>query len=287
MRIISIITAFTLLLAFACKKGDNNANQKPLAQAFDKNLYPTDIRNIIPKGFSKEDSAITVSNYVDLWVKKQLLLQKAEENLTEEQKNVEKQLEDYRTSLLIYKYKQKFIAQKLDTTIDVKEIEDFYNNHSHEFKLSSNIVKAYVVRLPFDVPAINTVPAKLNSGKPADITAIKALCDQYGGLFQDFSQDWIFFYTIFNHIPLKIEDAEEFLKKSNFTKNDEGDYTYFLKIISYKLKNETSPFEMVSGNIKDIILNKKKNELIQELEKNIYQDALNSGKIKILNQKNK
>ena len=46
-----------------------------------------------------------------------LLLNKAELNLTDEEKNVEQQIENYRSSLLIYAYEQSYIRQHLDTVV--------------------------------------------------------------------------------------------------------------------------------------------------------------------------
>ena len=51
-------------------------------------------------------------DFIEKWVRNQLLLNKAEINLTDEEKNVELQIENYRSSLLIYAYQQSYLRQK-------------------------------------------------------------------------------------------------------------------------------------------------------------------------------
>jgi hypothetical protein len=101
---------FMITLALSCTKLETRSREKSLAQVFDRNLYPSDIRDIFPSNVSPEDSIMIQQSYVDKWVKKQLILQKAELNLTEEQKDVRLQIEEYRSSLLIYKYEQNLIV---------------------------------------------------------------------------------------------------------------------------------------------------------------------------------
>ena len=70
----------------------------------------SEVLAFIPSGTSREDSILMSQNYIRNWITKKLLLHKAIENLSEQEKNIHKQVEDYRTSLLIHKYKQKLIA---------------------------------------------------------------------------------------------------------------------------------------------------------------------------------
>ena len=74
-------------------------------------------------------------DFIEKWVRNQLLLNKAEINLTDEEKNVEQQIENYRSSLLIYAYEQSYLRQNLDTVVTDKEIEDYYKENQSNFIL--------------------------------------------------------------------------------------------------------------------------------------------------------
>ena len=120
---------FLFSLLASCSLFTRKAAEKPIATAYGKDLYLSQILEIFPDGISKEDSVQFLKNYTESWVKKQVTLNKAEANLTVSQKNVDQLLDDYRTSLLIYKYEEKFIQQKLDTVVTNQEVTDFYNSN--------------------------------------------------------------------------------------------------------------------------------------------------------------
>ena len=88
-----------------------------MARVFDKYLYKADVAGVIPNGSSKQDSITLAKNYIQNWIKQQVILHKAETNLDEEKKDVEKKLEEYRNSLITYIYEKELIRQKLDTVV--------------------------------------------------------------------------------------------------------------------------------------------------------------------------
>ena len=106
-----------------------------MAQVFESTLSRSEIIDFIPNGTSSEDSLLMAQNYIRNWVTQKLLLHKAIENLSNEEMNIQKQVEDYRTSLLIYQYKQKLIAQRLMDEISEEDIETYYNKNEKNFIL--------------------------------------------------------------------------------------------------------------------------------------------------------
>jgi retron-type reverse transcriptase len=96
-----------------------------VARAFDSYLTKEDIQGLVPDGVTDQDSMNIIRNYIDNWVKQQVVLHNAERNLDDESKNVEKQLQEYRSSLIMYAYERELVAQQLDTTVSMSEIEDF------------------------------------------------------------------------------------------------------------------------------------------------------------------
>ena len=121
-------------------------------------------------------------------IKKQLLLQKAELNLTEEQKDVHNQIEEYRSSLLIFKYEQSLILQKLDTVITQTEIEEYYNENPSNFILDINLIKALYIKLPRKAPNVEALRQLYSSEKEDDIQQLESYCYQYATKY-DFFDD--------------------------------------------------------------------------------------------------
>ncbi len=267
---------FAVILSFVtCSDFKRKSGEKPVARAFDKYLYPNDINDIMPANISASDSVLAARDYIEKWINKQLLLNKAEINLTEEEQNVDKQIENYKTSLLIYKYEQSLIEQKLDTFISFQEIEEYYNENSSNFMLNDNLVKALFLQVPRTSPEIWKIRRWYRSANEEDIKKLENYCYQYATKYDFFDDSWVYFSEIGKSLPIKIDNPEQYLKYRKFIEIKDSTYYYFVNIKDRRLIGTVSPLEIVSKNIRNIILNKRKIRLMKELEANIYNDALN------------
>ena len=76
-------------------------------------LYREDIESLIPKGLSSEDSLRLASQYINSWASDRVYLKIAEEQLSKSEKDVTKELEEYRRSLLKYIYLMKVYHTKV------------------------------------------------------------------------------------------------------------------------------------------------------------------------------
>ena len=275
-----IILIFVLFFTH-CSKFNRKQGEEPVARVFDKYLYPLDLQDIIPSNISQSDSVIVARDFIEKWIKQQLLLTKAEFNLTDTEKNVDKQIENYRTSLLIYKYEQSLIKQKLDTFVSPAEIKDYYNEYSSNFVLNANLVKALYMQVPRTSPEIWKARWWYKSENEEDIKKLEDYCYQYATKYDYFSDSWIYFSEIEKILPIKIDNAERYLKYRKFIEIKDSTYYYFVNIKDYRLVGTVAPLETVRENIRNIIFNKRKIRLIKELESEIYNDALNRNNFTI------
>lgn len=264
-----------LIFAFFSCKNKTIVEEKPIARVHNKLLYESDIKSLFNSNISKEDSIAIARNYINDWIKKQLLLQKAELNLNEESKDIEKQIEDYRSSLLIFKYKQELIKQKLDTVVTSQEIEKYYNEYSGNFILNYNIVKALFLKISKEAPEISKVKRWYKSTDVEDLSRLEDYCYQYATKFDEFDNNWIPFNNLIIEIPTNIGDQERYLKYNKYIETEDDLYYYFVKINEYGLKSTIQPLDYAKTKIKSILLNKRKFTFLEELENSIYNDALN------------
>jgi len=261
----------------SCTALENRNREQPIARVNDRFLLPSDIVDIFPNGLSEEDSLMILRNFTNKWIKKQLILQKAELNLTAEQKDVRRQIDEYRSSLLIYKYEQSLITQKLDTVIEESEIENYYSENSSNFILDNIIVKALFIKLPADAPNLNSMRYLYRSEEEEDIQQIESYCYQFANKYDYFNDNWVILNDILDELPETIADPPRRLRYYDYIEQQDPTHRYFIHIRDYKLNSELAPLEHVSENIKSIILNKRKLQFIQDLENNIYNDAQNKG----------
>lgn len=141
----------------SCGAKKEETTEKPVAKVYDKNLYPSDLQNIVPADITKKDSIELMKKYIEKWIQDELVLHYAEENLTTEQLNIDKEVAEYRKNLIIYNYQSELIKQKLDTIVSQSEIESYYNSHLSNFILKDNIVNVYYIKLNKKTPGAEKV----------------------------------------------------------------------------------------------------------------------------------
>ncbi len=118
--------------------------------------------------------------------------QKAEENLSPELKNeIEKQLEDTRTNLVIYQYQRQMMLEKMDTLLTEDELENYYALNESSFILNSNIVKALFIKLPLETPIIDKIRILARSNDQKDLQQLESYCFQFAEKFDDFNEQWV------------------------------------------------------------------------------------------------
>ena len=105
-----VLLSFITLLG--CNDTVNNPLDKPVVEVGDKSLTRKELYDLIPDNIPKDDSTIFAQDYLNRWIRSELMLRKAELNLTPEEKDVTKLLEEYRRSLLVHQYQQKMLLQK-------------------------------------------------------------------------------------------------------------------------------------------------------------------------------
>ncbi len=271
-----------LMLAFAsCSLIEPEKGTRPVARVFETYLYEDDIKSFIPEDVSAEDSVAIVHSYIDKWVRKQLMLSKAEEALTEDQKDVEKKIEEYRSSLLIYSYRQKLLLQKMDTIVTDEEIQEYYNNNIDNFMLSAEIVKATFVKVPLTAPDLSNVRSWIRSEKVEDLDKLEKYCFNYAEKFDNFNDSWIYFKTLMKQFPLAIDQPGRFLRYNNNIETSDSMFHYFLHISDHKSEGEVTPLELIRDDIISILLNKRKIEFYNDLEKKVYNEGVNRQQFEI------
>lgn len=259
-------------IAYSCNQEVEN-NEPYIARYRDVKLNKSDITYLVGNVTGK-DSIEMIRSYAEQWLKEQILLDLANKNLIAEQKDITRDVEHYRNSLLIYKYHQEYIRQHLDTTFAKEELEEYYNTHFGEYFLEENILQALFIQLPKSAPRSDFVKRFYQSEKPKDVEKLDQYCNRNAYKYDDFRDKWISFSQVQNYLPEVIADQETFLRSNKYFEMADSNFYYFLKIKDYKLKGSHAPFEFATEMIKPAIINKRKNELIINLETGAFNDAI-------------
>ena len=283
MQRLLVISAFLSILLVSCKLFPNRENSKKdaLARVYDKYLYKDEIKSLIPKGTGANDSIEITTAYINNWVRQELLLKQAEDNLDEANRDFSKQIEQYRNSLIIYAYESELVKQKLDTVVPMSEIESYYNENQNNFQLRENIVLASYVILKKGSALATKMKSLLQSNREADKEKLQTLCQENEAEYMINDGTWISFADLTRKIPLTVDDQLEFLSKNKFYEVKDSTTVYFVAISAYKSKESISPLSFEIENIRTILLNKRKAVLLNQMEDDLIGDAVKRSKYEI------
>lgn len=263
---------------FTLKKEDKNP---VLARVYEDYLHLDDIVNIIPKKISKEDSAVFVYNYTNTWARQKLMLYKAKLNLDLQKLSFDILVEKYKEDLYINKYKEAVVKQYLDTVVTSNDIADFYIKNKQNFKLNEILVQLKYIQFANDVLNPSEFIKLFKSDKKEDLEKLDDLSLQLKSASLNDSI-WISYNDVLSEIPfLKNEDQNKILKKSYIIQKKDSLGLYLVAIKNVLKRNDLAPISYISPTIKEIILHKRKLNLIKKLEETLTNDAIKNKEFEI------
>lgn len=266
-------------------KHKNKPGNVPLARVGDKYLYVNDFKEIIPKGVSSHDSLLFYQSYINKWVHTQLLLRQAEKNLPEEKLNFKKRLEEYRNSLIIYQYETEYVIQNMDTVVTGKQIDSYYKSHLKDFQLKENIVKtiyAIIDRKREDSPQLEKVFWRMfHLPDSILLDSLENYAPVMAEFFSTDTNNWIPFNQLLKVIPIETYNQDIYLKNHRIIRLKDDSKIYLLKFVNFKIKDDISPEDMEANFIRQIILNKRKTEMINQLRTGIFKHAIKQKEFEI------
>lgn len=240
-------------------------------------LFKDDIKSILPYNISKNDSILLVKSFINNWALKQLLLSKAEKNSSLESSNeINKLVNDYRESLLINNYKELLINQQLDTTIVANEIEEFYQINKENFKLNEDLIKIKYLHFDHKVVNKNELIRLFRSDRIDDLESLQKQQLSFKK-FQFNDEVWTTVDKVASILPFS---RDILLNKTKYLEKQDSIGLYLISINDVLLPNETAPLRYIKPQIKQMILHRRKIELIKDIEKIILQDATKNNNFK-------
>ncbi len=256
---------------------DEEKEGEVVARVYGSYLYQRDIEGIVPEGTAPEDSSSLISNFISVWAKEQLLIAKAEYNLTASTKDFKKQIDAYRNDLLTFTYKQEYVTQRLDTNVKASEIQRYYEEHMDNFLLKQNIVRVEYMIISNEAPQLTKAISWFKSDDKKDRLPLKNYAQKYAREFSLSDTSWISFDVLTSKIPIETYNQVEFLNRNRIVELKQNGLVYLLRIKAFKIADSNSPLPFVRNIIRNIILNQRKSALLDDLEKKLLEDALSNN----------
>lgn len=258
----------------SCQGSKDGNNDRPIVTVDGITLTSEELKNALPPNLSPSDSLALAEDYIGRWVRDKLMLRQAELNLSANEKNVERLLEEYRRSLLVHLYQQKMLEQNHAPMVTNSEIADYYYEMLDNFRLQGSIFKGVFLKVPKNAPNQDQLRNWIHSLDQRDIVNLESYAFQNAREYKQFFDSWIYFSHINSLLPDPIRDEINFLNRFDAHEAQDSLYNYFVAVHDYRLTGTTAPLAFVEERVRAIILNRKRIEFLQQLSRDLYEEGL-------------
>lgn len=275
------LTILCLLFFCSCNYLKQDASIIPIARVNDSYLYNDDIIDLISENTTKEDSTLIVNNFINRWATKQLLIDQSMINLSQEKQDFfNEMVNQYKTDLYTEAYKSSIILKQLDTVILKKEYEDYYNLNKRNFKLNDELLKVRYIQVDKNFLNLKVLEKKIKRYDSIDKKDLINLSIKFKS-FNLNDSIWIKSNVLIGRLPVLKEENLKLLKKPNYTQLQDSLGVYLIKIEATLKTNDIAPLSYVRPTIEQIILNKRKQDLLKKIQKDITIDAIKNKNFEI------
>ncbi|MDO4880952.1 MAG: hypothetical protein Q3983_06705 [Capnocytophaga sp.] len=266
---------------FSCNFLKNKEkNTDAIARIDDDYLYKTDIEKILPKDYSLEDSLTIATTFVNNWALKKLLMQRAEENLPEEKKEEFKELvAEYERDLYTQSYLEMLVAEQIDTSIYQVEKKLFYDENKNIFKLNESLLKFRYIQLNDKEVKNKKIIEYFKKFSPEDKQELENNSTHFVSAFFN-DTIWVKTADVYEKLPFLKGKLDKKIT-NQFIEQKDSTGIYLVKVIDFLDVNEFAPLEYVTPTLNQIILNRRRNNYINDLEKDIINNAIKKKQFEI------
>ena len=221
----------------------------PVVAKVGKNkLHKSEVVRFIPNLVSPADSARLAEQYINSWAMDLLYLDVAERELSKEELDVSAELENFRRSLLKYRYEHRYINDRLDTLVTDDQIRNYYEAHKSDFELKRPVLKLRFVDVMKDSPNINAILRMMTSQEYDDVQRADTLAKSTALRWFDISDTWM------------AADRADLM------------FAYVCDI----RRSGPAPLDYCAPQIRDILMSVRKHDLMNSLERDLLDNALES-----------
>ena len=273
MRIGSL--ALLWILCICCNKTEQPKSKdgKVLAEVYGESLMDYEIASLIPQMANATDSLNISNAYIEQWIRESLILHEAKKDVPP---NIDKLVEDYRSSLLKVHYENKIIESNLDSTISEAELTEFYQAHKSEYLLKEKAILLFIVKTQADAKITDQIDQLWDQENFDGISSLLE-ADESIEYFEE--KIWNKISDLSKSLSRKIVRRIENNEGNRFSTTEDG-FKYFIKVLEIKSKNDIPPFSVIDNQLRKVILHQRKNQILHQFTEDLYEKEARKKSIK-------
>lgn len=250
----------------------------------DSALTDHDVLSQIPSHLSGEDSAAFYESVVREWVDDMLLKEIAAENVTDMQR-IEHMVSQYRNHLILTEYRRnRREYRRSDISNDT--LREYYTRHAGSLVLDRPQVKGLFLKIPADAHRISDIRRWMTTATPEAIDNLEKYGLAEAVKYSFFEDRWMDFGTIAEQIPYRFFDPDAFVEASPYFETTYRGMTYMLHISDFIRSGNTMPFETAVPLMRERILAESGRIDDKKFMISLYNRAIKSGKMKVIDKDN-
>ena len=270
----------SLLLPTSCSFFSLGNKVAIVAEVNKNKLLATDIEALIPSGLSREDSLAMLRQYINTWALGHLLEAKAQKELPKEQKDVSRSLEEYRRALLVFQYEKSYVETRIDTLITLEEIRKVYNDNKEIFTLSEPVVKPRLIKISLTSPNLAMVRSLYRTRIMEETYQLEQIAHSSAERYDTYNDQWISALNLSRELPISFEEVIRGIKVG-FLECTDPLFVYFVSFLDTTLAGSIGPLEYEEPSIRNIILGRRKQELLKKLEKEVLEEGWKTNQLQV------
>lgn len=258
--------------------GNEKKTEKALAVVGTEYLYPSDVSGI-GTGMPEQDSLYQLKVYTEQWVRNQLMLQVARNNVASNEQ-IQRMVKEYESTLIMNTYEEALINERLDIEVTPQQLADYYGENKEQYQAGVNWVRCHFVKAKRDAPELQNLKKWFKSNDGVDFERVKMFCAKNKTVHILNEDIWIEYDKLSGELPENSVEARHRNGQAVLDMMTET-HQYLLRIFEYRDKNDAAPLPQVQEEIRRIILHQRRNKIVEDIRKEVYEKAKNEGGFEI------
>ena len=243
-------------------------------------LTAAQVRAHVPVGLSLDDSATAAQRYVDQWVREQILVAQAEAALPPEAMAFEDEIKAYRNALLLHAFKERYVNERMDSEVSEEEALAFYEANEASFMLTDYAVRVLFINAP-ETAVLDDIREPFAALDSTGMIDIERWCVENGAIYGLDGSTWWTLSAFTKEVPMNFYRTESQLSSRRLVDFEADGRHYLVRFIEHALKDEVAPFSAVRNDVTEMILHRRKQQLLLTMEEQLVVKAWAEGLVEV------
>lgn len=243
-------------------------------------LYMYQLQRYVPSELKGQDSIEFANNFIDDWLTNQAVKEKAEQEIGNLNEKIEPEVATLKMSLIRKEFADWLVNTQLEKNISDQVLRDYFKKYPDRFRSDKVQYQYFYVKVLSE--NATQIASQISSTKPEELNKLVKWCE-------DNAVEYRLDSSVTSESEMKriasgyygaITHAKPNTLQTYNVTEDGKNYTQFFRLLKVIQENEILPFAACKERIEMLILNQRKNELIEQMERGLLEDAKKSNKYK-------